>query len=113
MDLLEKIMQAKDLPVYPFEVEQWGVTVYIKTLSAAEYVAFVKRCDKLNPEEQMFLQVCMTVCDSAGTLLFDYDDKASVDKLKSKNIAAIQTLFLASTKYGSPSQKLIDELSKK
>jgi|GEM_PF-2840664 len=112
MNLKQRIMDAQDLPVYPVEVPEWDCTVYIKSLSGAERLQLEKDLSKDTKTDGPALArvVCATLCDTSGTLLFDYPK--DIGELQKKSVKALHRLFDIALKHNAMGKDDVDELAK-
>lgn len=94
MDLKAQIQAAEKSRLHPVEVEEWGVTVYLRPLSSAEWDA---HCSMVRKEyggniEHMpnwrARMICPVLCDENGNRLFD-----NPDELGQLSTTALKTLF--------------------
>lgn len=112
MSLRDSILQAKDLPVFPVEVPEWGITVFLKTLTGAERLQLEKDLSKDQKTDgpAMCRIVCATLCDEAGKLLFNYPQ--DIEVLNTKSVKALHRLFDEAMKINALSKQDVDELAK-
>ena len=91
----DQILAIKDITVEEFHVPEWGGSIYLKALTAAEYDAFsadVSTTRKDGGLSEMRAKLCaFSICDEAGNRLFS---EREVDVLNKKNAAAITRIFL-------------------
>lgn len=108
----QDILRAQDLKVQQVECPEWGGTVYVREMTAAE----ATRIQGLATEESvtftpetMATVVGLTLCDAQGQRLFQ--DEAVVE-LQQKNNKVITRLFFAAMTVAGLSREGIDEAGK-
>ncbi|MEX1040188.1 MAG: hypothetical protein WDZ51_06145 [Pirellulaceae bacterium] len=112
MSLRDNILQSKDMPLEPVEVEKWNSTVYIKTLSGGERLQLEKdlgqdeKCDG----PAMCRVVCATLSDEDGNLIFKYPDE--IELLNTKSVKELHRLFNIALKVNAMGKDDIEELVK-
>jgi len=90
MDTRSKILQSDDLPRESVTIDVWGVTVWVKTLTAAERMALSDHAGGQPPVEFVAHIVIGCTVDEDGSPVFDIGD-ASI--LVNKAGAPLQRLF--------------------
>ncbi len=91
-NLAKQILEKDDLPLEPVEVPEWGITLYVKTMTGAErdrwelQQAESRRRNRINLRASL---VAITACDSNGDLVFSPDD---VEALGRKSAAALDRI---------------------
>jgi len=87
INLREHILNVNDRVPEEMEIKEWGVTVYLRPLSAEERTKVVdyaskmrKKGDMTGVELQTFMMklVVMGLCDAEGGRLFTEDDAAAL-----------------------------------
>ena len=94
----DQILEAKDLQSEAVEVQEWGGSVRVRTMTGADRDAFeasliVTQLDgtrKPNMTNMRAKLVALTVVDEAGALVFDVTD---VDRLSLKSASALERVF--------------------
>ena len=94
----DQILEAKDLQSEAVEVQEWGGSVLVRTMTGADRDAFeasliVTQLDgtrKPNMTNMRAKLVALTVVDEAGALVFDVTD---VDRLSLKSASALERVF--------------------
>ncbi len=87
MSLREQILAAADRPATPIEVPEWGVTVYLRPLSAADRIEIVGRIT--NGTVPFAVLVALGVFDADGSRVFTLED---LDALAEKRGEVIERL---------------------
>ena len=100
MSIRDAVSAADDISTVPFEVEEWGVTIYLMSPTLAERSTLVRRFSKgVNEDtgevdldfEAMTLHLVCAVChEQNGTPAFTEDDHAM---LREKNGAVVNRVF--------------------
>lgn len=92
MSLRDQIAAANDLETVEEDVPEWGFTVFLRRMSAAEGLAFYEACQvKDSTHADMMLGLLQrTLCEADGTLLYGPED---VEELGTKSMAVIRRLF--------------------
>lgn len=85
MSLKHKILAAQDIELKPIDVKEWGVTVWVKTMSLEESLEYWD--NKEQDHTLSLLSYCL--CDEAGNRLFTLEE---VQQLKKKKWQIIQDL---------------------
>lgn len=94
----DQILTAEDLPFRDIEVPEWGGTVRVRTMTAAEGTEFMEIIEAKAGEKgaQQFLReklLVMTLVDEKGARIFSMDDIAA---LRGKSPAILNKLFAES-----------------
>ena len=101
------IEQAEDTKIVPFFVEEWDVTVYIKTLTGQELMDFRSYPDQSKDHDIYLLS--LSLCDEDGNRLFGFDE---METLKRKSWAAIVKLTIVAQKVNRFDEESFEELKK-
>jgi len=114
MNLREAILAAQDSKRIPVEVPEWGVKVYLRTLTGAERDAFegglMKGKGKNRAPDLANLRarlVALCAVDADGKRIFADDD---IHALGGKAAAPLDRLFSAAQELNSLSDKDVEEL---
>jgi hypothetical protein len=109
----EAILAAADLRSEEVAVPEWGGSVRVRMLTAAERdqfeMAITATKDAPNHTDTRSLLVRLTVCDEAGVPLFGPED---MERLGQKSAAAMDRVFSAATRINAQSDKAVDALGK-
>ena len=112
----EQILSAQDFKTEEVEVEEWGGSVIIKSLTAKERDRFEAsmiegrgKDRKTNLENLRARLVAKTAVDEQGNLLFSEKD---VDALGEKNAAAIDKVFAVAQRLSKLRPEDVEELTK-
>lgn len=73
----DQILSAKP-KTHAVEVPEWGGTARIRPLSVAALGRFLEAKEKLDGSGQLALLVALSLCDEAGSLLFEEGDSGSL-----------------------------------
>jgi len=85
-----QIRTAVDLKEETVEVPEWGGSVRLVQMTAAESLAFMKETDtQAGAENGIFLMLSYSARDEAGARVFTPED---VEELKKKNFNVLNTL---------------------
>ena len=113
--LKELIFAANDVQRIPVVVPEWGVTVYIRTLSGTERDAFegglMKGKGKQREPDLANLRarlVALCAVDEEGNRIFD---KSDVEALGKKAAAPLDRLFTAAQELNGLTEKDVQELA--
>ena len=87
----EQILSASDLARETVDVPEWGGSVIVQGLSAAQSEQLMKVA-KDNPDEFGFNLLALSLIDEQGVLLFNVNDVMS---LKAKSTAVLSRLIKA------------------
>lgn len=114
MNLRETILAAQDSKRIPVEVPEWGVTVYLRTLSGTERDAFegglMKGKGKQRAPDLANLRarlVALCAVDADGKRIFADDD---IPALGAKASAPLDRLFSAAQELNGLSGKDVEDL---
>lgn len=112
MNLRDMILQANDLPVEKVEVPEWGIDVYIKTMSGAERLQLEKDLSKDAKSDgpAMCRVVCATLSNKDGELLFNYPD--DIELLNKKSVKVLHRLFDIALSVNALGKSDVDALQK-
>lgn len=105
----EAILGCDDLPRQEVPVPEWGGSVSVRMMTAAErerWEAFVQGETRDRIRATL---AARTVCDEAGELLFS---EADVEALGAKSGPALTRIFAAALKLNRVSKEDVDELEK-
>jgi hypothetical protein len=106
MSLRDELLGLFDIKTRAVEVAEWGRTVLVKTLTAAE-VAAVK---VIKDEMQATLAlVAAAVCDDNGKRVFTDQDAA---KLAEKSFNAVNAIAMAALIHNGMTGEAVDEAGK-
>lgn len=109
----EQILKTDDLPRETVEVPEWGGSVCVRTLTAAERdrfeLQFADSKDKGRPRLLRAPLVALTACDETGKPIFSVEDIAA---LAAKSSAALGRVFDVASKLCGMSKADVEELEK-
>ena len=113
----QDILQARDVKIEKVEVPEWGGTVFVRSLSAAERGLIEEAAAKFKESKgkdsfaRMFTVkfASLTICDEEGNRLFDDKDLAA---LQQKNAAAVARVAEAAQKLSGFTKEDLEELEK-
>lgn len=114
----QDILQAKDVSTEMLEVPEWGGTIYVRSISAAERglieegaARFKESKGKNDTFARTFTvkMVSMSVCDENGQRLFEDKDIAL---LQQKNAAVISRIAEVAQRLSGFSKQDLEELEK-
>lgn len=115
MDLRTAILEAQDSQRQAVEVPEWGVTVYVRTLSGTERDAFeaglVKGQGKQRKPDLANLRarlVALCAVDAEGKRIFADGD---VDALGRKAAAPLDRIFTAAQQLNGLTEKDVEDLA--
>lgn len=101
MSLRDEILQSDDLPTEQHYVPEWGVTVYLRTMTGAQRDAFeasLYTTDKQGNRQASFENMrarllARVMVDEGGERLFDHRKDSEIVALGGKSAAALDRLF--------------------
>ena len=102
------ILDADDLPREEVEIPEWGGSVFVRTMTAAEKVAFSIENED-NPGDFLSRLAAIATCDAEGNLLFTADDVAA---LGAKNGVAVERIADIAQRLNGMGAKAQEELEK-
>lgn len=113
----QDILQARDVKIEQVEVPEWGGTVFVRSLSAAERGLIEEAAAKFKESKgkDSFARTftvkfaSLTICDEDGNRLFDDKDIAA---LQQKNAAAVARVAEAAQKLSGFTKEDMEELEK-
>jgi len=114
----DDILQARDVVIEAIEVPEWGGTVYVRSISAAERglveegaAKFKENKGKNDSFARTFTvkMASMAMCDESGKRLFEEKD---VIALQQKNAAVISRIAEVAQRLSGFSKQDIEELEK-
>ena len=108
--LREQILAADDTPREPVKVPEWGVTVWVKTMSAAERDAFESHVQQSQGEDGQSVRALLaahTVVDEQGGRVFSDEDVAGLAK---KSGAALTRILAKAQRLNRLTKRDADEL---
>lgn len=105
----DDILGANDLQRDRVRVPEWSGEIYVRTLSLEERLQFEAQItdarDSAAGAHRVLVLVAATACDETGTLLFSFEDVAS---LRKKSWNAVQRVFRAAVKLNAMQRGLDD-----
>jgi len=109
----DQILNFDDNVIEKVDCPEWGGSVFVKNMSGLSRDTFESEfaeTDKAILPNIRAKLACLTVCDSEGILLFDYED---VEKLGQKSCAPLDRIFDVSMRINKISASDVEELEKK
>ena len=106
--LRDQILNASDVRVEPVEVPEWGLTLYVRTLSIREVGELQKLARQVDEADRVSLVpqlVCRSACDQQGNRIFGHDD---AEALAEKNPAALARVADAAAKINGLAPDSVD-----
>jgi len=91
MTLREQILAKDDKKRVPVEVPEWGLTVWVQSMSGADRESFDELISKA-PHQLWIRSVVLCACEEDGTRLFPDSDTAA---LKTRSAAALERIAKA------------------
>lgn len=111
--LKNTIFAALDARTEPVEVPEWGVTLYVKTMTGSERAAFITKAEDArksnNPLDAVAWLVVMTAAEANGQRLFSDDD---FGKVNGKSANVLDRISTASAKLNGLTDGAVDEAKK-
>lgn len=112
----EDILAVKDIKLEEVNIPEWGGSVMVKSLSAAERDEFEESIilergenQKVNLQNFRAKLVALCIVDAEGKRLFTLDD---IQVLGAKSSAALDRIYGVAERLGRFKQKDVDELTK-
>jgi hypothetical protein len=106
----DEILAAEDRPTESVKVSEWGGTVDVRALSAADAQQLFAsgRGKGDEPDEAFMVQlVCRSIVGNSGEPLFTLDD---IEKLRGKSYVALRRVFARATNLNGFGEDAIKEL---
>lgn len=94
MTLKEQILAADDLKREPLDIPEWGLTVYVRTMSGAERDNFEQFMQGQAKQHIRARLAVLTLCDKDGKPQFDDGDIAALSDKSSVALDRIMTTAL-------------------
>ena len=113
----EQVLSSKDIKSEKVFVPEWGGSVYVKALTAAERDQYESsivefgsdgKPRKYRLDKVRSLLAAMTICDENGNRLFEDKDVAALGK---KSSAALDRVFKAAQSLSAISKKDVEDLA--
>ena len=97
MNVRDAILNATALPTEAVDVPEWGVTVHVRTLTAAERDAYQASLVKVKkdgsveraPDNASGRLAALAISDERGNRLFTDDDAADLGRKSAKALARV------------------------
>jgi hypothetical protein len=112
----EQILEMQDLPLTEVKIKEWGTTVYVRGMSAAERDKFESdmfdvtgKDVKVKRDNLRAKLVALCVCDLDGNRLFKDEDIPALGK---KNARAVDKLFTIAQKLSGIGANDVEEMVK-
>ena len=109
----DAILSVVDLPRESVEVPEWGGTVCVRTLTAAERDRFeistIERRKAGRPTRFRAYLAALAVCDESGVRLFE---DADADALEAKSSAALDRVAAVAMRLSKIGESDVKELEK-
>ena len=112
MTLRDKILGADDLPAETVDVPEWGVSLRVRALTAAERIAYeagVARDGKPDLAAMKAGLVVAAAIDAQGAPVFGHND---LPALLGKSAVAIERLFVVAARLSALFAKDVEVLAK-
>lgn len=114
MSLRDRILQAKDIESHKTHVEQWGVDLDIRTMTAIERSRLVSSCTKedgtVDMEKMYPMLLISSVYDpETGEKVFSAED---IDALQDKSASALEFVAQKVMEVSGMTAKAVDEEGK-
>jgi hypothetical protein len=114
MSLREQILAAVDTRTEAVEVPEWGVTVWVRSMTAAEQDAYEQQTRAFGDQRSARLRIMTTLIvlaavDADGRQLFSPED---YDALERKSFASLLRIFQAITRVNAMTAADIEDLRK-
>jgi hypothetical protein len=111
--LKDQIFKAQDAKVEPVEVPEWGVTLYVKTLSGSDRAKLRTISDHLGKvgresEADTHLLI-LSACDQQGNRVFNENDFAALNE---KNASIITKVAVAALKVNGLGADAVEDAKK-
>ena len=110
------ILKSDDLPREEVAVEQWGGSVWVRTLTGTERDQFEESCIKSKGKnrsvnlENIRARLCvLTMCNEVGERLFDARD---VEALGKKSAMCLDLIFAVAQRMNGLGQNDVSDLAK-
>ena len=110
------ILNSDDLPRKEVEVEQWGGSVWVRTLTGTERDQFEASCVQSKGKnrsmnmENIRARLCvLTMCNDTGERLFDARD---IQALGKKSAMCLDLIFAVAQKLNGLGSDDVEELAK-
>lgn len=107
--LRESILTADDLPREAVEVPEWGLTVWVRTISASQRDAFEGALAKDQYLDVRARLAAYALCDEDGSPLFT---EADIKALGMKSSAAISRIADVAMRLNAVTPKDLDAIEK-
>ena len=113
----EQILEAQDIQREEVEVPEWGGTVYVKALTAAERDQYEStiiefgmdgKPRKMRLDKIRTLLAAMTICDEDGARIFKDSEIAAIG---GKSAAALERVIEVAQRLSGISQNDVEELA--
>ena len=114
MDIRSKILQAEDLPSESVEVPEWGVTVYVRSMTARDRDLFESQMMDLSEKgkrlDNFRARLAVFCCvDEKGERVFRDNDIATVG---AKSGSALNRIFEKASRLNKMTEDDIEEVKK-
>ena len=90
MNLRDQILKAVDQTNTAFEVEEWGTTIYLKTMNVKDRLEFKKYTEENDTPSSAYFIAMLTV-DENGNQVFTEDD---IEALEQKNAVLMDKIVM-------------------
>ncbi len=110
MSIREKILAAVDLPMEEVKVDEWGVSVYVRMLSAGEVRKYIALLMDDKDDLNMVKVVILAACNEKGERIFTDADAEGLGKTNPFAIRKVYDKVVEMLRYD---EKQLDELEKK
>lgn len=114
MDIRSSILQAKDLPSEKVEVPEWGVTIYVRSMSGRERDLFESQMVELSEKgkrmDNFRARLAVLTCiDEKGERIFKDGDVAA---LGAKSGGALNRVFDVASRLNKLTEESIEDTKK-
>lgn len=111
----EAIDGINDAEIEMVEVPEWpGGKAYLRTMTLEQHGVMLAglRDNKEDDHAHLLRVLTMTLCDEAGTLLYDWKDPASLQRLGQRRVHTLEGLYDASSKLNALTESEEDIVGK-
>lgn len=116
MSLRDEILKADDLRREALQIPEWGITVWVRTMTGAERDAFEESTYRVNGDNVEVNRknlrarlAVLTLCDESGSRLFGDDE---TDLVAKKSSAAVDRIFELASRINGISKSDEETLAK-
>lgn len=110
-DLRDKIIKANDITTREVEVPEWGVSVWVRTLTAGERAQLARMVEEDGsvPDDYYAQIVACGARDESGERIFDESDIPTINEKSAAAVIRLANEIMAMGRFGESTRALAEK----